>query len=143
MPYLFPSEEWAEQLKEKINHSAAYRSSAKTWEGDFYFIVEQEDASRGTSRMYLDLWHGECRNAYLVDGADIKKPEFTIAGSTKTYRKIFEHKLDPIQALMTRQLKLQGNMMKIMRAVKATLDLVNCCSEIDTVYPDAQPAARP
>jgi hypothetical protein len=27
-------------------------------------------------------------------------------------------------------------MMKIMRAVKATLDLVNCCSLIDTVYPD-------
>jgi putative sterol carrier protein len=42
--------------------------------------------------------------------------------------------LDPSQALMTRKLELQGNMMKIMKSVKATLDLVNCCSLIDTTY---------
>ncbi|HEX9115996.1 MAG TPA: SCP2 sterol-binding domain-containing protein [Anaerolineae bacterium] len=137
MAYLFPSQEWAEQLELEVNRSAAYASSAKTWEGDFYFLVEPAKAGEPPARMYVDLWHGKCRKAEIVDPQDARKPEFSIAGSMATYRRIFEHKLDPIQALMTRQLKLQGNMMKIMRAVKATLDLVNCCALIDTAYPEA------
>jgi putative sterol carrier protein len=73
-----------------------------------------------------------------VAAGDTKKPEFVIAGTLDTYRQIFTKKLDPIQALMGRKLKLEGNMMKIMRSVKATLDLVNCCSLIDTVYVDGK-----
>jgi putative sterol carrier protein len=135
--YQFPSQEWAEQLKLELNRSADYASSAKTWEGDFFFIVEPLKSGGEPQRMYLDLWHGKCRDATMVTGQTDTKPEFSISGSTATYRSIFDHKLDPIQALMTRKLKLQGNMMKIMRSVKATLDLVNCCSKIDTTYPSA------
>jgi putative sterol carrier protein len=137
MPYLFPSPEWIEQLKIEINRNEAYANSAKTWEGDFHFIIEPGGPIQEPFMLYLDLWHGKCREAYPVTGEDDKKPEFIIAGSLGTYRQIFRHKLDPIQALMTRKLKLQGNMGKIMRAVKATLDLVNCCAMIETVYPDA------
>jgi len=135
MPYLFPSAEWVAQLQEAINHSAAYASSAKTWEGDFYFIVEPGGGLTEPVKIYLDLWHGQCREAYLVQGEDDKKPEFIIAGPLETYRQIFSKKLDPIQALMSRKLKLQGNMGKVMRAVKATLDLVNCAASVDTVFP--------
>lgn len=136
MAHPFGSPEWVSQFKEEINRSPDYASSAKTWEGDFYFLIEPARPGGQPIKMYLDLWHGKCREAYVADGQDDKKPEFSITGSSHTYRRIFEHKLDPIQALMTRQLKLQGNMMKIMRAVKATLDLVNCGSKIDTSYPE-------
>jgi len=136
MAYLFPSAEWTEQLMTEVNRSEAYASSAKTWEGDFYFVIEPGPGVKEPVKMYLDLWHGKCREAYLVTGPDTKKPEFTISATLDNYRKVFKKELDPIQALMTKKLKVQGNMMKIMRAVKATLDLVNCCSLIDTVYPD-------
>ncbi len=136
MSYLFPSPEWVEQLKIEINRNEAYRSSGKTWEGDFFFVVKSGPGMKEPFKMYLDLWHGECRDAFAVTGATTKKPEFTIAGTLDTYHRIFTKKLDPIQGLMTRKLELEGNMMKIMRSVKATLDLVNCCSLIDTVYPD-------
>ena len=43
--------------------------------------------------------------------------------------------LDPIQALMTRRLKLRGNMMKIMRAPKAAAELVNCSTQVPTEFP--------
>ncbi len=76
-----------------------------------------------------------------MSGPEAKQPEFTISGTLDTYRKVFNKKLDPIQALMTRKLKVQGNMMKIVRAVKPTLDLVNCCSMIPTSYPDQVQAA--
>ena len=136
MAYIFPSEEWVAQLRAKINSSAAYASSAKTWEGDFHFIVEPTGTMKEPVKLYLDLWHGQCRDAYLVKAEDDKKPEFIIAGSLETYRRIFDKKLDPIQALMSRKLKLQGNMGKVMRAVKATLDLVNCAASVETTYPN-------
>ena len=135
MAYLFPSPEWVEQLKNEVNRSEAYASSGKTWEGDFFFTVEASDSLKEPFTLYLDLWHGKCRDAHLVVGESDVKPEFVISGTLGTFQQIFSKKLDPIQALMTRKLKLQGNMMKIMRAVKATLDLVNCCGMIETVYP--------
>jgi putative sterol carrier protein len=60
-----------------------------------------------------------------------------IAGTLDTYRQIFTEELGPIEALMRRKLEIQGNMLKVMRAVKATVELVNCCTRIDTEYPDA------
>jgi putative sterol carrier protein len=138
MSYTFPSPEWFDQLKIEVNRSEAYASSAKTWEGDFFFTVEAGPGLAEPFKVYLDLWHGQCREARTVAAGDTKKPEFVIAGTLDTYRQIFTKKLDPIQALMGRKLKLEGNMMKIMRSVKATLDLVNCCSLIDTVYVDGK-----
>ncbi len=136
MAYLFPSPEWFEQLKNEINRSEAYASSAKTWEGDFYFIIKPWGTRQEPVKVYLDLWHGKCRDAHEVTGPETKKPEFVITGTLDTYRQIFTGKLDPIQALMTRKLELQGNLGKIMKAVKATLDLVKCCGQIETQYAD-------
>ena len=140
MAYLFPSAGWVAQSEKEVNRSEAYASSAKTWEGDFYFIVESGPGIEQPVKFYLDLWHGKCRRSYLVSDNEAKRPEFTITGTLDTYRRIFTKDLDPIQALMTRKLKVQGNMMKIMRSVKATLDLVHCCSLVDTTYPNATPA---
>jgi putative sterol carrier protein len=137
MGYTLGGPEWVQHFQEEINRSPEYASSAKNWEGDFYFIIEPLTPGGQPRKFYLDLWHGKCREAHVVDGAETKKPEFVVAGSQATFRRIFEHKLDPIQALMTRQLKLQGNMMKVMRSVKATLDLVNCASKVDTSFPEA------
>jgi len=49
---------------------------------------------------------------------------------------VAEKKLDPIQAIVTRQLKLQGNMSKVMRAVKAAQELVTCVTQVKTEYPE-------
>jgi putative sterol carrier protein len=137
MAVLFPGAEWVEQLKDEINRSDAYASAARTWEGDFYFIVKPGPGIPEAVRFYLDLWHGRCRDAHLVAGSESGRPEFVIAGTLDTYRQIFTEELGPIEALMRRKLEIQGNMLKVMRAVKATVELVNCCTRIDTEYPDA------
>ena len=43
--------------------------------------------------------------------------------------------LDPIQALMTNQLKLKGNMVMVMKNVKAAQEIVRACTRIDTEFP--------
>ena len=71
----------------------------------------------------------------VVHGKDLE-PAFRFSGKLSTYRKIFSGKLDPIKALMTRQLKLSGDMKAIMRAPKAAQELVVCATQVDTVYPE-------
>ncbi|MBN1137812.1 MAG: SCP2 sterol-binding domain-containing protein [Anaerolineae bacterium] len=134
MPYKFPSDEWIKALMVELNKSEAYHKSAKTWEGDFYFIATPGDSLTEPVIMYMDLWHGDCRAAGVVADESEKAPEFRISASLAVWRKVIEKKLDPIQGLMTGQLKLKGNMVKIMKAPKAAAELVNCCTLVPTDF---------
>jgi putative sterol carrier protein len=130
----FPSEEWIKAVCQEINGSVAYREAAKNWEGDFYFIIEPEGNLKETVIFYVDLWHGECRSAYVVSSEDEKTPEFRLSAPLSKWRKVIEKKLDPIQGMVTRQLKLKGNLLKIMKYPKAALELVTCCTMVPTEF---------
>ena len=136
--YEFASQEWMDAFVAAINGSKKYEEAAKDWEGDFYFIVEPGGPIAERKAMYLDLWHGKCRKAELVDDKDMGKykPEFTIAATLATWRKINEKKLDGTQALLTRQLKLTGNMSKVMRATGATRALSEATQTVKAVFPE-------
>ena len=88
----------------------------------------------GDAGIYLDLWHGKCREAeYLID-PDSKDAEFKISAPMAKWQNVLAGKLDPVQGLITRQLKLDGNLVKIMKSVKAAQELVRCATTIDTEY---------
>ena len=135
---LFGTLEWATAFMEAVNASKAYEEAAKTWEGDFYFIIEPGGAVKELGYTYVDLWHGKCHKVDVVTDAtkDKYKPEFVLQANVGTWRKVAEKKLDSIQAIVTRQLKLTGNMGKVMRAVKAAQELVNCVTRVKTEYPE-------
>lgn len=132
----FATPEWVVALKDAINASAAYREAAKSWEGDFWFIVEPEAGQPESARklMYLDLWHGECREAFLADDESVRNPEFRIWAPARHWRRVIQREIDPIRALMTNQLKLKGNFAKIMRNVKAAQELVLCAARVPTQF---------
>ena len=134
MAIKFPSDEWVKALAQELNTSQTYRDAAKDWEGDFYFIIEPEGGLEKQVIFYMDLWHGKCRSAYVVTDEKEKNPEFRILAPLSKWRRVIEKKLDPIQGLVTRQLKLKGNLMKIMKAPKAALELVNCCTLVPTDF---------
>ncbi len=132
----FPSDEWIKALMQTVNESESYRESAKKWEGDFYFVVNEGSDVPQDVYLYMDLWHGECREAYEATDPDVKTPEFVIRASVFAWRKVIEKKIDPIRALMTRQLKLTGTMTKIMQQPKTAIELVNCCTLVETTWPE-------
>jgi putative sterol carrier protein len=132
----FPSQEWLEALMKELNSSKPYQEAAKNWEGDFYFIFEPGDGLKERVVAYMDLWHGQCRSAYIVSDEKEKDPEFTIRAPLGKWRKIIEKKLNPIQGMLTGQLKVRGNMMKIVKSPKSAIELVNCCTLIPTRFPE-------
>jgi len=136
MAFKFPSDEWIKELSSKLNESEDYERSAKDWEGDFIFIVEPDDACDETAYLFLSLYHGKSPDAALVESEDARKTEFVLRAPFGNWRKVIEGELDPIQGMMTRKLKLAGNMMKIMRYPKAAKEIVNCCALVPTDFSD-------
>ncbi|CAN5484412.1 SCP2 sterol-binding domain-containing protein [soil metagenome] len=128
MAYKFPSQEWADQFLIAVNRNDAYASAAKTWEGDIYLVIEEGGV------LYLDLWHGKCREVLYTTDLSVKQPEFMLTASMDKWRKVLENKLDPVQGMITRQIKLDGNLVKIMKNVKAAQELVRCATQIDTEF---------
>jgi len=132
MAFKFPSDEWIKELARQLNASEAYEKSAKDWEGDFVFVVEPDEAYPNTAYLFLGLYHGKSTNAAMI-GSETERPaEFIIRAPFSTWRQVIEGKLDPIQGMMTRKLKLQGNMMKVMRYPKAAKEIVSCCALVPT-----------
>jgi putative sterol carrier protein len=130
----FATDAWLQRFHAAVNSSQAYRQAAKTWEGDFYFIVEPEGALAEAVYMYMDLWHGESREAFIAQDLSVRVPEFVISAPVSTWKDVIELRLDPMKGLMTRKLKLKGNMAKIMRAVKAANELVRCTTHVPTEF---------
>ena len=130
----FGSAEWTQALHNELNASPAYADAAKNWEGDFYFIVEPDGPVTETVHMYYDLWHGKSREAKLVQDPKEKNPAFIMSGKYGKWKQVVLAKLDPIQALMTGQLKLKGNMAMVMKNVKAAQEIVRACTRIDTEF---------
>jgi len=135
MPIPFPSDAWIKSMMEDLNASDAYLEAAKNWEGDFFFIIEPGGSLDKMTVLYMDLWHGKCRSARLVEDGEAIKPAFRLSGPVNNWKRVMTKKLDPIQAMMTGQLKLQGNMAIVMRNVRAAKELVESCTRIETEFP--------
>jgi putative sterol carrier protein len=129
----FPSDQWVKELMTRLNSSAGYRSAAAKWEGDFAFVVDH--GTQEPTFLYMDLWHGECRSARQLEAADDETPAFTMTAPINTWQEVLTGNLDPIKGIMQKKLALKGNMMKVLKAPKAAIEMVNSAIGIDTEWP--------
>lgn len=133
MSATFPSLEWLEGLESKLNSDQKYAQVAKNWEGDLIFFIEPEGGLKEPLTFYLDLWHGTCRSVdYDPDPEKYSKPVFTLRATYNNITAILTGKLDPMTAMMTNKLKVQGSLGYMMRNVPTVLDFVRCAREVTT-----------
>lgn len=125
-----PDEDWLQRLMDKLNSDEQYAQIAKNWEGDLAFVVESGDDLLETTVLYMDLWHGKCRGVEMLSDAESKKPAFELTAPLANYRRILSGELDPMQALLTRKLKVKGNLAYLLRNVPVVLDFVRCAQEV-------------
>lgn len=130
----FPSDAWLQALVEKLNTDEHYAQVARNWEGDMAFVIEPGGPLTETRMYYLDLWHGKCREGIKIEGVFEMKPVFTLKGLYENYVRLLKGEIEPMQAMMTRKIGVQGNMAVLMRSVPTVLDFVRCCREITDSY---------
>lgn len=126
----FPSMEWLQALKEKLNADEKYAQVAKKWEGDMACVLEADDRLPEKKILYLDLYHGKCREVAELNDFSEKKPAFILTASYSNFLRVLQGDLDPMQAMLTRKLGVKGNMAVMMRNVPTVLDFVRCAKEV-------------
>jgi putative sterol carrier protein len=130
----FPSEEWANLFMEQLNQNKNYEEAAKTWEGDFLFVIKPDSELKEPATIYMDLWHGKCRSVALLKPGEEKKTAYIYSGPFGNWKKLINKQIDPIQGLLTGKFKLQGDMAKVLRAVRAAKELVETAGKVPTEF---------
>ena len=128
----FPSDEWIKIFKDELNKSKSYEQVAKDWEGDFLFIVTPDEELKEEVIFYVDLWHGKCRDAYLVKGK--KTAAFEFKGPYSNWKKVINKELDPIRGLIRGMFELEGDSKVVLDQTKAAQELVNTASTIPVEF---------
>jgi putative sterol carrier protein len=126
----FPSADWLEALHEKLNGDARYGEIARHWEGDLRFEIQPGGNLKSTVGMYLDLWHGKCRAVEYNATSPRADARFTLRAEYGNFTEILLGKLDPMTAMLTNRLKVDGSLGYMMRNVPTVLDFVRCAREI-------------
>lgn len=130
----FPSQEWIEIFKERLNGNEHYAVAAKDWEGDFLFVCQPEGNLEEEAVFYVDLWHGKCREARMLEAGEELDTAFTYTGPYGNWIKLINREIDPIRGLLTGKFRLKGSMMKVMRYTKAAKLLVSTAGEVPTEF---------
>jgi putative sterol carrier protein len=89
----------------------------------------------------LDLWHGECRDARMVESTEGERAPFVIRAPYSRWKEVLRGDLDPVKGMMQGKLRLQGDLATIVRHVRAANELVHLTMEVPTQFLDELPAA--
>lgn len=140
MAIVFPSDDFINAFKDEINKSPGYRAAAAKWEGAIVMVVtaEPDRNLHEDWAMYLDLYHGECRDAKRVPDAAGSHAPYTLTAPLSRWEQVVKKELDPVKGMVQGKLKLKGDLPTIVRYVKAAQELVECATRVDVVFPDQQ-----
>ena len=136
MAYRFPSDEYVQAVMDVLNNDKQYAEIARNWEGDILFVVEPDkdvESANLPMTLYFDLWHGKCREVRIInpEEEEVPKAAFTMIAPQANYLRILRGELDPMQAMITRRLKVEGSMAYMLRNVPTVLNFVRCCSSVE------------
>lgn len=139
---VFPSDEWLRIYRERINDSPEYRDAAAEWEGDIAFVFEAEPNKGVPEELWawMDLWHGECRDAHMVTPDGEVTAPYVIRAPYTRWKDVLRGDLDPVKGMMQGKLKLQGDLPTIIRYVRAANELVHLTMSVPTEFLDEAPA---
>jgi len=139
MGYAAFSPEWVQAYAGKIRASEVYKKAAASWEWPLVLVMSK-DPSLGLPEdvgVYLDLMHGDCREARVATPDDIERAPYVLTADAYTWKQITDGKLDPIGAMMRGKVKVtRGSLVTLARYVAAAKALVDCAAAVETIYPE-------
>lgn len=137
---LFPSKEWTESYARAINDTEEYQESGKGWQWDIAFVITELPQSvqsvirRDSVTFVLELRDGRCNSVRWVEKQEDIKAPFTVSAKYSTWLKVVKGELGPTQAMLTGQLKVKGDISKILRYSAAAVAMVKAAQKVPTSY---------
>jgi putative sterol carrier protein len=137
----FPDPGWVEGLADRLNSDAGYGRVARGWEGDLLFIIEPDAVLDILVVIFLDLWHGKCRDFGHYRSLPGTKTAYTFRAPYSNFAQVLRGDWPPMQALLTRKLQVTGSMAYLARNLPTVLEFVRCCQENTTSILGQEPPA--
>lgn len=128
---------WADAFRAAVNASAAYRAAGSAWRWPVALVLDRAPqlGYAEDTALLVELEDGECRRAQLVDAAKLDAP-FVISGPYEVWKQVVRGKLDPIAAIMRRQMRLRGSIATLVQHLGTAKALVECAALVPTSFPD-------
>ncbi len=138
--YVFGSKEWFEAFVNTLNNDEEYGLAAKNWEDPIILMMTdlplavKEYFGAEQIGVWLDLYHGKCKAFEIIQKTDEKQAPIIISGTYGNMKKVALGKLNPTIAVMTRQLKVKGDIAKLLANAAASSAFVNVIKKVPTEF---------
>lgn len=135
---LYPSQEWCDFWKNTLNEDTAVEQAGQNWGVDFngnlVFELQPGDGLEEKTYVYLQAKAGKCTGAEIIADPAQADYGFLVEGSYGVFKPVVKGELDFIEAVVKGQLKLKGDMSKIMRNAKFIRAVANSISSFENEY---------
>lgn len=128
MPVQFLSDEWVEQVKERLNASESFRTSAAGQKATLQQVIT--GGPEGERRYWIKIADGQID----MGPGDVEAPDATITQDYDTASGMARSEVSPVSAFMTGRLKVNGSMMLLMQLQGVISELPKVMDEMDIDY---------
>ena len=134
----FGTPEWCAALREEIDRSSEYRNAASKWgvgfNGNLLFAFEADAALVEPLYLLLKLQAGRCDAAEFVPGPSHAEAGFALRGPFSLWRDILERKTLAATAILTGKLRVEGDMLTLLKHGGANRALIHCTASVPTEF---------
>jgi len=127
VPVPFLSDEWTDQLRERLRASESFRKAAAGANATVQNVIATPD---GQKRYWISFANGDVD----MGPGDAEHPDATIEQDYETAAALARSELNPVTAFMTGKIRINGSMMLLMQLQGALSELANEMQEIDVDY---------
>jgi putative sterol carrier protein len=128
VPVQFLSDEWVEEVKERLNASESFRKNAGNAKAKLQQVIT--GGPEGERRYWIEIDDGRID----MGPGDVEQPDATITQDYETAAAMARSEVSPVSAFMTGKLKVNGSMMLLMQLQGAIAELPKAMDEMDIDY---------
>ena len=134
----FPSDEWIQAWRERLNDNEEYAEKGQGWgvgfNGDFVFHVQADDRLPEDRYFYVGLKDGECTEAREIDDPDAVDAGFAYRGDYADWVALNDGDIGPIDGMMSGVFDIEGDMQKVLQYSEAAVTMTETGRGLDTDY---------
>lgn len=127
MPVEFLSQEWADELEQRLNEDAAFRQASASAQATIQNVINTTD---GPKRYWMRIEAGSVE----MGAGDAENADATIEQDYETAVALAKSELNAVTAFMTGKIRINGSMMLLMQLQGALSELAKVMQEIDVDY---------
>jgi len=127
MPVKFLSQEWATELKDRLNARESFKKAAGTASAKLQQVITGPDGER---RYWIRIEGGSID----MGQGNIESPDATISQDYDTAVALARSELNPVSAFMSGKIWILGNMALLMQLQAPISELPKVMQEMDVDY---------